>query len=377
MMEILEAFFNSTNPWFWVFIASTIAIIFIFTIRVLATYTKFVYPNAKFEAIGNPFISEKKLNDLSSQKNFNSLKEAVNSNKDYSLSGENILEVQKSIDKHFFKTVDMMRKDSSKKMKNFFDSYLAKYDFYLIKKVIKDKLIDKEIDEEILDRPLVEETKNLLINLFNAKKEEIANILKEHHFKEELINIIQKDELDFLLIDIELDKQLIKNLEETKVPYKCKKAKEKMIYTLLDVYNIKNILRAKQRKYEIDYCKRLFLGEGQEIPLWLFNEMAETESVSQAITRLDGTSYYDYLKDKIEEYNQYNSVQVFENGVDQAFLNKIKDISTEYYVTIGPTIRFIVSKEYEIRNLKVLTKGIGEKISEDIIKRNLIVEVLR
>jgi V/A-type H+/Na+-transporting ATPase subunit C len=377
MMEIFEAFFNPSNPWFWVFIASTVGLIMGITARVFATYAKFVYPNAKFEAMGTPFVSEKKLNDLTSQNNLTSFIDSVNTNKDYNLSGENTLEVQNSIDKHFLKTVEMMRTDSSKKMKYFFDSYLSKYDYYLIKKVIKDKFRDKEIDEEILKRPIVEESKKLLIRLYNAKKEEIPKVLKNADFNPEIIDILEEEEVDFLLLDIALDKQLIEKLEQTKIPYKCKKAKQKMIHTLIDVFNVKNILRAKQRKYDIDYCKNLFLGEGQEIREWLFNEMAEQESVSQAITRLDGTSYYDYLKDKIEQYNKYNSVQVLENGVDQAFLNIIKDISTEHYVTIGPTIRFIVSKEYEVRNLKVLAKGVGEKISTDLIKRNLIIEVPR
>ncbi len=377
MMEMFEAFFNPSNLWFWVFIASTVGIIMAITARVFATYAKFVYPNAKFEAMGNPFVSEKKLNDLASQNNLTSLIDSVNTNKDYNLSGENTFEVQNSIDKHFLKTIEMMRVDSSKKMKDFFDSYLSKYDYYLIKKVIKDKLRDKEIDEEILKRPLVEESKKLLIKLYNAEKEEIPKVLEKAEFNQDIIDMLKEEDIDFLLLDIALDKELIQKLEQTKVPYKCKKAKQKMIHTLLDVFNVKNILRAKQRNYDVDYCKNLFLGEGQEIRKWLFDEMAEQESVSQLITRLDGTSYYDYLKDKIEDYNKYNSVQVLENGVDQAFLNIIRDISTEFYVTIGPTIRFIVSKEYEVRNLKVLAKGVGEKISTDLIKRNLIVEVLK
>jgi vacuolar-type H+-ATPase subunit C/Vma6 len=44
-------------------------------------------------------------------------------------------------------------------------------------------------------------------------------------------------------------------------------------------------------------------------------------------------------------------------------------------VTIGPTFRYIISKEFEIKNLKIITKGIGEEISSDIIKPLLIREV--
>ena len=46
----------------------------------------------------------------------------------------------------------------------------------------------------------------------------------------------------------------------------------------------------------------------------------------------------------------------------------MEDIFTQNYVTIGPTIRFIISKEFEIENLKIIVKGVSEDLSSDIIK---------
>jgi vacuolar-type H+-ATPase subunit C/Vma6 len=57
------------------------------------------------------------------------------------------------------------------------------------------------------------------------------------------------------------------------------------------------------------------------------------------------------------------------------YLKHIKEISQENYITIGPTIRFLVSKEFEIRNLKAIAKGISENIGSDLIKEILITEV--
>ncbi|HDM67099.1 MAG TPA: V-type ATP synthase subunit C, partial [Thermoplasmatales archaeon] len=51
-----------------------------------------------------------------------------------------------------------------------------------------------------------------------------------------------------------------------------------------------------------------------------------------------------------------------------------RDISTSNYTTIGPTIRFLVSKEIEIRNLRIIAKGIGEQLPLENIKPLLIVE---
>ncbi|MEA3457463.1 MAG: V-type ATPase subunit, partial [Candidatus Thermoplasmatota archaeon] len=78
--------------------------------------------------------------------------------------------------------------------------------------------------------------------------------------------------------------------------------------------------------------------------------------------------------DSIEDYNKEESVQVLENSLDSFYLKLVKDISIQNYVNIGPTIRFLVSKEFEIMNLKIIAKGIEENIQSDIVKNLLIKE---
>ena len=64
-------------------------------------------------------------------------------------------------------------------------------------------------------------------------------------------------------------------------------------------------------------------------------------------------------------------MQVLENALDSLFLKLVTNISIQNYVSIGPTIRFIVSKEFEIRNLKIIAKGIGENLPTEMIKSYL------
>jgi vacuolar-type H+-ATPase subunit C/Vma6 len=92
--------------------------------RPFSTYVKFVYPNAKYEAMGNPYVIEKKLDSIVESKNLNDFKENLNTSKDYKIKGENSYDVQKSLDESFYQTIEMMKKDSSKKMQNFYDRYL-------------------------------------------------------------------------------------------------------------------------------------------------------------------------------------------------------------------------------------------------------------
>jgi len=372
---MFEMIFDPNSSIMWILIIAILAGAVAVISRPFSTYVKFVYPNAKFEAMGNPFIGEKELSSIIDSKDIVSFKETINTLKDYNVSGEDIYDLQKSLDDTFLDTVKMMKIDSSKKMEQFYDTYLEKLDMHLIKTAIKKKIDGLEISEGIINEAVLAETKKFLEKLIEVNKEKLTEFLKEYAFGKNLENILSEGKISHLKIDIALDKYFVGKLNSVKVPYKCSEGKTKFIKTFIDILNLKNLLRAKNLGYSQDSCKGLFIGEGREIALWKFDELSEEESVSQVITSLEGTSYYDVLKNSIETYNKTKSTQILEIALDSLFLDLVSKISTQNYVTIGPSLRFLVSKEFEIRNLKIIAKGISEKLPSDHIKDFLVTEV--
>ena len=372
MFEIL---FDPDSYIFWLIVIGLIAIAIGIISRPFSTYVKFVYPNAKFEAIGNPYLNEKELSRVIDNKNLSDFKDALNSSKDYNVTGEAIDNIQRSLNSHLVKTIEMMRKDSSKKMGIFFDIYLEKLDMYLIKNSLKRFLEGKEIDKDIFKKALLPKTKRFIEKLNDSEREKLPDLIKEYGFKDDVLETISQEKIDYLRLDNEIDRHMIDRLRGIKVPYKCENAKRLFINRILDINNLKNILRANQLGYSPEAILGLFLGEGQEIAFWKYKELSGIESIPQIISSLDGTSYYNELKDKVDLYIIEKSVQVFESALDRVYIRLIKDISLNYYVTIGPTIKFLVNKEFEIKNLKAIAKGIGEGLSSEIIDGLLIKEV--
>jgi len=288
--------------------------------------------------------------------------------------GDDIYQIQQSLDDNLIKTIEMMKKDSSKKMKPFFDTYIEKLDIYLIKNAIKNKFRDKTINEKIIDKATLQSTKTLLQEIKDVEKPNIVGILKDYGFSKDILELLSKENIDYLEFDTAIDRYIIDKFQNVDVPYKCDKAKQRFANTMIDVANVKNVLRAKQLGYDVESIKKLFLGEGYEVAAWKLKEISEADSVPQVISSLEGTSYYDSLKNAIEDYDKEGSVQVLENALDSHFLKLMENISTQNYVTIGPSLRFIVLKEYEIQNLKIIAKGVGEGLSSDIMKSMLIKE---
>lgn len=370
---MLEQILNPYSLPFWILILSIIGIVIFIISRPFSTYIKFVYPNAKFEAIGNPFIGDKELANIIESRDLNAFRESLNTLKDYNVVGENTYSIQKSLDDNFLQTIEMMRKDSSKKLDSFYNTYLEKIDIYLIKNHIKKILLGKT-DKVEIENVVLPSTKKFLDKLQETDKENLPALLTLYGFEKEIVEAITEEKPDFLKIDTIIDRYIIKKFEQVKVPYKCEQAKQDFVKRMTDILNIKNLLRAKQLSYDSDNSKKLFLSEGKEVALWKFNELAELEQVPQIISSLEGTSYFNVLKDSIEEYDREDSTQVLENALDSVLLKLVKDISLQNYLNLGPTIRFLVSKEFEIKNLKAIAKGVGEKLPSNTIKSFLIME---
>jgi V/A-type H+-transporting ATPase subunit C len=371
---MLEELFNPAGYFFWILIIAIIAGTIAIISRPFSTYVKFVYPNAKYEAIGNPHVTEKNLSSLVESKNLGDFKENLNSSKDYKISGENTYDIQKSLDDLFYQTIEMMKKDSSNKMHEFYNTYIEKIDMYLIKKELRNKLKNNEVDEKSIESAILPATKKLLYNIKETSKENLSKLLLDFGFHEDITKELANEKIDYMEVDNKVDKYIINKFIKVKVPYKCEQGKNNFIKTYLDIYNVKFLLRCKQLGFNKETCMKYFNGEGKEIAKWKYEQLVDMDGVGQVISGLEGTSYYEILKNSIEEYNKEKTVQILENRLDSLFLKIIRDISTQNYTTIGPTLRFLVFKEYEIQNLKVIAKGVAENLSKDFIKKFLILD---
>ena len=208
---MFDIIFDPYNYPFWIFIALIIIGSIFVIYRPFAAYIKFAYPNAKFEAIGNPFVEEKELNRLLDSKDLSELKDSINILKDYQIEGNNSQEIQDSLDKSFIKTINESKKDNSKEMYEFYNSFLEKIDVYLIKNILKNKINGLEIDKNISERAILDKTKNFIndiISIENDKLQEFLNQYSKIYF-DNLKNFI--DGNDFLTLDAQFDKYFINN----------------------------------------------------------------------------------------------------------------------------------------------------------------------
>jgi len=371
-----EFLFDPENIYVWVIIISVIAGVIAVISRPFASFIQFVYPNAKYEAIGNPYINRGTLEKLAESDNLDHFIDQVNSNKDYHIQGTDASEVQKHLDHHFTTMIDQMKKDHGKKMQAFFTTYIEFKHSWMIKEIVRALHNKTPIDAERLQKDSYSLVITQFINQINdASDEEIPTVLKSFGFSQEFIDEIGKEDVVPVQLDAGVDRFFLQQMEKGKVPYKCQEAKHEYLARLIDILSIKHLIRAKQMDYHEKLCNLFYIGEGYEVLSWKFDELCKAEDIKDLIELLNGTSYYFALKHAMDKQDITKSVQPLITAVDAALLSTLRQISQQYYVNIGPSLRHLISKEIEITNLKIISKGIAEHIATDHITPLLITEV--
>jgi len=303
----------------------------------LSSIAAFTYPNAKFNAIGSDYLQEKELSRLIGSKNLEDFKNNVVT-RDFLLEGESIEEIQKSIDASLAGIIRMASRDSPEKVGEFYDSYLQKLDARAIKDAVKAAMEGKKVEG---------------IGVFSANAEEFIERIKEGG-GEGLPKVLSSYGMDdvrtmveanspFAEIECAIDRKIIDDMGKAKVPRSCIRSRDIFVKRLVDVLNIKAILRAKY--YDIEGVEKMLFGEGRIKP----------------------------LRDAMPSYEK-EGVPALEIALDRQMIRHVANIAVDDTMGLGPGIRFIVEKEFEARNLKAIAKGVGEGLPAEKIWKLMVME---
>ena len=167
---------------------------------------------------------------------------------------------------------------------------------------------------------------------------------------------------DFSGIDLALGKWMIEDISR-KLDGRGDK-KLWLVKRYLEIYvdglNLKVMLRGKEGGVTEEEIKRFLIGAE------VMRVYGETGSVREFLERVRETRY-GYLITEVED-----DVMRMERRIDEAVLRKVKELSSEEAFGFGPILRFLVMKDAEIRNLRMIAKLKGEEVPHDRIKEMMV-----
>jgi len=330
----------------------------------LSSMAGFAYPNAKFNAIGSAYLQEKELSRLIGSKNLEDFKNNVIS-RDFLIEGDSIEEIQKSIDVSLVRIIQMASTDSPKKVRGFYDAYMQKVDARKIKDAVRAVIEGKKVEGNVFSNF----AKEFIERIKEGRKEELLSALSSYGM-DEVKSLIEAN-ASFPEIEYAIDKKIMENIGKVSLPRPCSRSRDIFVKRMIDVLNIKAILRAKY--YGIEGVEKMIFGDGRELPSWKLEHMVKIKSIPEIISLLEGTSYIKPLRDAMPLYEK-EGISALELALDRQLIRHVADIALDDAMGLGPGIRFIVEKEFEARNLKAIAKGIGEGLPAEKIRKLMVVE---
>ncbi|MFW6304672.1 MAG: V-type ATPase subunit, partial [Candidatus Saliniplasma sp.] len=255
--------------------------------------------------------------------------------------------------------------------KPFVEAWLVRYDVKMAKKAIKfisrggdpEDLKNDLIPVRIIDEDVIDELSS------SRNLQEAVTILKETEFGE----ILGKEEWgdDFFKLDMELDIFAFEKLRKavTNVESEQRPPVKYFFGRYTDLLNLKMIIRGIREGIEQETMKAYLLPPGRELENWKLNQMLESSNLEEALVELEGTSFEAVRKEAASK-----SHFEIERYLDEELLNMASEVMSQQVLTVGPLLRFLVGKEIELRNLKILVRGLKEGLDPDKIRNMLILE---
>ncbi len=358
-------------------LAVVAVIVVVSTIKPVLDMFPYTYPNARVRARTGRLFTEKEFSEIVESQNIEEVKNYLRGTPDYAKYID-LYPLEKALDTQLAETYDLIARITPDNSKEIFKFLLKKWDIKNIKSII--------IANEAGLSP--EETLNLIVP-FGALSDKLDSLIEAGNVTE-IMNGLEGTEYPKILedaipiynetglllpLEASLDKYLLQNLLRSSATPEDDNTSllHNYVGTMVDVANIKIIIRAKADELKYDDIEAYMISEGYQIREWKLKELMEAEDVASVISGLEGTDYAPMLSDAMTDYTETRSMASFENALDNHVVKTAKTISLKNQFGIGPMIGFLSRKEREIKNLKIIARGKREEgFSPSMIKEMLI-----
>ncbi len=366
----------------------------------------FAYPNARFTAMGNEYITRSGVQKL---KEARSLEEAVNSlsSRDYEFPAEASGDVEvaaaalSDIETRFF---SIMIDEIPKKARPFYRALLYGNELGILREAFIGRFHPSDLARAV--RPLQERSERTgdetrrgpedvrgtvegILESAGSPPEAAAQLTERYPFLSgnevgKSLEIME-EKGDFSEFEYLLDREFFNNLKqvsETITPFLRTPARD-ILKLHSDIFNIRTVLRGAAGGMPPDEIRSRFVPPGGEIAEWKLDMLAGSSSLSEVLEELKDTPFAlavtgkkGDMVEKEEKGGSTGSISAvqLEAALERIMLEKILEIVQRYPNTTGGTLRFMVSKQIEMRNLNVVIRALGEGISPAEYEGLLVME---
>lgn len=180
-----------------------------------------------------------------------------------------------------------------------------------------------------------------------------------------------REERNLALIEDCLDKvyyeKLLLSIDPTSRP---KRLFQDFIRNEIDVVNLETILKLKKENVPGDVIATFVIPGGKLIDKKLATQLANAESISAMAGDLSQLEFFENIKDALDDSKSLKEIVA---ALKKYHMMQAKTFSHLYPLSVIPVIDFMIHKENEVNNIRIVARGLESGLDKEIIKGLLVV----
>lgn len=336
-------------------------------IRKLIRMGQFAYHNSRLSTVGNPYVMKDEVLPLVELGSPDSLSKTVQSDLGPSTLPGSFRELDANVMKGFHSIVGDMVNSSPPSVAPFVKAYISRLEGEELKRLLrlvgnrKEPLfpvgrITEDVERQMLTSKDLNTAVEVLEGLSIAGR--ISSVMRS------------EDGIDLHVLDEAIDRHSLGVMESMEgLNFSSRRGARAFFDLLCDRFNVHYIIRSKNSGMERETVIKGLYANGGILGRPTLEQMVDSAGRREALSVLSGT----YLEPFIKEIDQ-SDLTSLETALDRMMLEGVKGLSHTYGSTIGPTIRFLFSKEMELRNLRIIFQGAFSGWDTERTRKLLVLE---
>lgn len=265
---------------------------------------------------------------------------------------------------------------SSGRAEMIIQAYLVRYDIYNLKTILRGNIAGMDNGEI---RKLLIPAGRLDMAALDMllKKETCSEIMvasKVVKIDKDVSAAIDECEKGKCLCSIEnmLDKNYYNMLMELSLTMpKQGRYVRKFLKTEIDFLNLKVLFRLVREKLPKKDIVDKLVFSGEKLSRKKLLMLADSKDCEELYSGLSGTGYDAVLEKSMNDLRDKNELGAFEIALEKHWLRQVELMLHQHPLSVGPILGYMVGKDIEIRNLRMLVRakvtGLDEKFMSDSV----------
>lgn len=290
-------------------------------------------------------------------------------------SGVNLIEIGTS--RNLARIYRQVLNFCSGELKNMVSSYLARWDEWNVKTILRGKHYGATVEEIVEDLvPAGRFDEEYLRSLIGL--ESVSDILDAVGKKggsaiPNEIRASYEDTGTLEPLEEYFDKIYYSRLLES---IRGKKRPERLFLAFIqkeiDINNLRTLLKLKREGIPFERVRIYFIDGGKELRVNELVRLAGIESFEQMLDELSRFSFYEQIKDVLEDAKETGSLTKVMLALQRYLAKEAEKFSHQFPLSILPILDYMLRKKVEVDNIRIIARGKESGLDADVIKGLLV-----